>query len=91
MTPEELKDRTCSFEDCRHLNSENICCIHNQENCILYRTKKELEKLKELAEELKCCANCKHEEQGYMVEPCKSCNRYFPTLKVGTRDKWERR
>jgi hypothetical protein len=46
MTPEELKDRTCNFEDCRHLNSENICCIHNQENCILYRIKKENEELK---------------------------------------------
>ena len=47
--------------------------------------------LTEQIEELKCCANCKYEEQGYMVEPCKSCNRYFQRLKVGARDKWEKR
>ena len=47
--------------------------------------------LTEQIEELKCCANCKYEEQGYMIEPCKSCNRYFQTLKVGARDKWEKR
>lgn len=80
---EELKAKVCSSIDCEKADLEIAIRIGALEE--------ENTKLKEQIEDLKCCANCKYEEQGYIQEPCKSCNRYFPTLKVGARDKWEKK
>lgn len=43
---EKFNKYICDFEGCRHRNEENVCCLFNQENCILFRTKRELEEVK---------------------------------------------
>ena len=43
---EKFNKYICDFEGCRHRNEKNVCCLFNQENCILFRTKRELEEVK---------------------------------------------
>lgn len=44
---EELKNRYCDFEDCRHKNAENICCLFNPNNCKFRKRIAELKKDKD--------------------------------------------
>lgn len=46
----------CDLTFCRHINTENICTIGNQENCVYYRTLQALNGYKENA---KWCDDCK--------------------------------
>ena len=46
--------------------------------------------LEEQIEKMKCCQNCKSEDNDYMKEPCRSCSRCLGDIKrKGTSDKWE--
>lgn len=46
----------CDLTFCRHINTENICTIGNQENCVYYRTLQALNGYKAIA---KWCDDCK--------------------------------
>ena len=46
----------CDLTFCRHINTENICTIGNQENCVYYKTLQALNGYKENA---KWCDDCK--------------------------------
>ena len=81
----------CDLTFCRHINTENICTIGNQENCVYYRTLQALngykenakwcddcKKIKELEqqiEKMKRCFNCKYHNK-FVESKCGECEDY---------------
>ena len=67
----------CDFEGCRHRNEENVCCLFNQENCILFRTKRELEEVKANADYQLEGRDVTIKELEEQIEKMKCCNNCF--------------
>lgn len=68
----------CDLTFCRHINTENICTIGNQENCVYYRTLQALNGYKENAKWCDDCRKIKELEQknhAMLVNSLKICNQ----------------
>lgn len=76
---EKFNKYICDFEGCRHRNEENVCCLFNQENCILFRTKRELEEVKANADYQLEGRDLKIKELEAQIEKMKCCQncKYF--------------
>lgn len=59
------------------------------EGCLLAE-QEHTQMLEKQIEKMKCCQNCKSEDNDYMEKPCCDCNRCLGDIKrKGASDKWE--
>ena len=76
---EKLKDKLKNLESVAEVRLANW-----------QKYEEENKELKEQIEKMKCCQNCKFEDNDCIEEPCSACTRCLGDIKrKGNSDKWE--
>jgi hypothetical protein len=82
----DLKETNAILSESAVINHKDI----EYKISVIEQRNKKIAGLKQQIEEMKCCQNCKSEDNDYMEKPCCDCSRSLGDIKrKGTTDKWE--
>ena len=93
---ESLTDARIKIKELEKENAElkdklsNLASVAEVRLANWQKYEKENAELKKQIEKMKCCQNCKFEDNDCIEEPCSSCSRCLGDIKrKGNSDKWE--